>query len=304
MRMKQKLKSMIFGNNNLLSFVMTLTYGAARNQGLAGMMAFPQYAIRACGLYHYLRQKKGLQSYLVTPTDTLIFILQNRVIKYALSAQSRVDLCNACEMHTALKKSTLRAFVPYNMHCCNDVIIMDRLYPINLAAYNIRTILDAFAAAPAPKGTFTLHGLMQSLKDTLPDIQALNALIPDDYTLQTGLMHGDLTPSNVMQTHENELALIDWDRSDPQGVPLYDEMHYAIELKAKAASQYSRYYAALGDLITACKTQGALLPYVFYFLYRLSLETRNSRALPAADIMHYNALIQKFIAKHHMLNKA
>jgi hypothetical protein len=291
--LKNAIKIRCFDRNNIISFMLTLLYRAAKSQGLKAVITRPVF--QALGLYCALRRRGKLRHYVVTPTENVLYIMDRHVIKYPLSATSAEALACAGAMYTALKSTALASLIPYQQRAYKCFIIIDRLYPIAPDAYDIADILKRLRGVNTGQENTTMQALFDAAYKKEPALQRLASIIPKDAIIDQGFMHGDLTPKNIMRTDKGQIALIDLDRCTWQGIPQYDQMHYAIERRAKENAQYKRYYDTLEELIDEAQSEDVLRGYLFYFLCRLNLERKNKAAFCTQERQKIEKIITLFV---------
>lgn len=288
----RKIQQYVMCKNNGLSFLITLAVKFRKNMPQNLKALHGSYTI-----FRALRKKGKLLNYDVTLTGCIIFYTHNIVLKFPITNAAKEDIIQSQKAYMDLKKRGFDDFIPYQRRENKGMLFMSKLQKAASDTYTLSDITDRFLAYSAPDTQNDATELFDALTLKIKGLERIKHVL-EHYKYQSGFMHGDLTPANIMRDKNGSIALIDWDKFNPDGALLYDRLHYEVEKDAKATSRYNRYYTTLINKINMAENQQDIQDLTFYFLYRLSIEYKNIAAINRADQKALNNIIDIIALKY------
>ena len=209
-------------------------------------------------LFRFIKLIYLSDTIIVTGTGVLQVFFKNNLIKIPLGSLSFEALNTEYNNYLSLKKSNLRGYVNYSLEKINSYYKMEILQPVN--DIDIVPILKSLEDE-------------QVIEKCLPNLslKLLNRWSKSDFkysfTFEYSVMHGDLTPKNIMKNIHNEIVLIDLDRFTFKGIKGIDQLHFLIEKETKEKN--ISFFDWILDNYNLISDKNLLF---IYFIYRINAE--------------------------------
>jgi len=216
----------------------------------------------------------------VTGTGVLQLFLNDYIIKVPFGELSTMNLEQEYKNYLKLKRSSLLKYVDYKLEKIKNYYIIEKLYSIQeIDIDNIISDLE--------------NGKLKKDKDIVLSLNLLNKWCNKNFKFnfqyEKSVMHGDLTPKNIMANKKGHLVLIDLDRFTFNGIKGLDKLHFIIEKESKENNidffdwmelNFNKYDKKLLFL---------------YFVYRINIEHFEKVKLPDFYYKKSCKLYDKFI---------
>ena len=200
----------------------------------------------------------------ITGTGVLQLFFDEYIIKIPLGKLSDLNLENEYKNYLKFKNSNLSKYVEYELKKIELFYKIEKLKVIrNL---NIDVIIKDLEKEKIQNGEINLS------LDLLN--KWCNKNFKYSFKYEKSVMHGDLTPKNVMLNKYNQIVLIDLDRFTFFGIKGIDKLHFIIEKECK--EQKIDFFDWILKNFEKYKIEKLFL----YFVYRINMEDFKDVKLP------------------------
>ena len=217
-------------------------------------------------------EQEGFRYLKFTDTGILILFYSNHIVKIPLGPVPLLDLRRSFQKYKKLKATRQSEYVNYWLEDGDVLFKMELLEEGEckqklVEKYFSSRITNRLSTIKSEDAVFkkVLIGRQKFISTTkiyLPFDESKNYSV--------GLMHGDLTPGNIMTNSGGESLLIDLNRFEFEGFPFIDEIHFDVELHSKRLriSYFEFLVSTFATLVQ--KYQRDCI--VIYVLYRVGAE--------------------------------
>lgn len=211
----------------------------------------------------------------LTDTGVLILIYSNYVVKIPLGPIPQKDLIKNMNQYNLIKSSSYREHVSYWLEDHGTHYKMELLLEGNNKPALVRRYFETLSK--------TGRGTIMSIKDLselillgkrkLSDITDLDLAFDKEKKYTVSIMHGDLTPKNIMTNISGVPLLIDLNRFKFKGFEFIDLIHFEVEFESKRlCKNYFDYIILKFDML---KKIFGVEKLKIYVLYRIGSEHNN-----------------------------
>jgi len=217
----------------------------------------------------------------ITGTGVLQLIFDNYIIKVPLGELSKINLEKDYKNYLKLKNSSLSKYVDYKFKKVENCYIVEKLYHIK--EINIDKIISDLEKVKLEGETINLS------------LYLLNKWCKKNFNFTfkyaKSVMHGDLTPKNIMLNKNGSIVLIDLDRFCFNGIKGIDKLHFIIEKESKEKN--IDFFDWIEKNFDKYDNEFLFL----YFVYRVNVEHFDKVELPHFYYLKCCKIYNKFLEK-------
>ena len=215
------------------------------------------------------------ESVRLTDTGVIMLFYSTYVVKIPLGPIPLKDLIRNMNQYNLIKASEYKAHVSYWLedHCTHFKmeILLEGNNKRALASQYFKTISKA--ACASIKSQKDIYELILLGRQKFIDVTEVQLSIDKDKKYPMSIMHGDLTPRNIMTNTSGAPLLIDLNRFTFKGFEFIDSIHFEVEFESKKIRKNYFHYIILNfDLLLKIYGSEVLKIYV---LYRIGSEHNN-----------------------------
>jgi len=200
----------------------------------------------------------------ITGTGVLQLFFDDNIIKIPLGELSEINLQNEYSNYRQLKRTNLAKYVDYKLQRGDGFYRISRLKTAK--DINILEIIDDLEKENTKEDSLTLSF------DLLNKWCKKN--FKYNFKYKKSVMHGDLTPENVMLNENNRVVFIDLDRFHFCGIKGLDKLHYFIEKDSREKN--IDFFEWILENFDQCDIDILFV----YFVYRVNIEHFDKVKLP------------------------
>lgn len=213
-----------------------------------------------------------LESFKLTDTGIFILFYSTYVIKVPLGPIPLEDLIRNKNQYNLIKESKYKAYVNYWLEDHGAFFKMELLLEGNdkkalIEQYFMTISKTAYASINSKKDIYELISIGQ---DKFINITQTELPINKDKRYPISIMHGDLTPKNIMTNSFGTPLLIDLNRFNFEGFEFIDRIHFEVEFESKKIRENYFHYIVM-NFSRLLRIYGNEMLKI-YVLYRIGSE--------------------------------
>lgn len=237
--------------------------------------------------FNIFKNLKLNSTILITGTGVLLIIFKDNVIKFSMGEHSSSSLAQEYNNYLLLKQSSLKNLVEYSLKKENTYYVMERLFDCKaivdsktdmcsqLSKYNSSSV----NVEQLISSEIFINALSYMSEDKDIDANKILTILKAEISIPSYAMHGDLTPSNIMQNYKGNAVLIDLDRFEFNGIEKIDRIHFCIEYYAKRVKK--DFFLIIDNILRDKNISNKYFYLLFlYFIYRVGVEYDINIELP------------------------